>query len=78
MAGNKTRDGISLSKILKVARDMGATIRTGTKHPFVLNYEGMRACPVAASSNARRMIAPWISKITNYTPREAFEYLRNA
>ena len=76
MAGNKTRDGIKLSKIVKLARSVGATVRRGRNHPFVLGYEGVRACPVATSTDARRMVAPWIASITGYTPNEAYNAIR--
>ena len=76
MAGNKTRDGIRLEKILKVARAIGATIREGTKHPYILNYEGLRPCPVATSTDAKRMVAPWLALATDYTRKEAYQALR--
>lgn len=78
MAGNKTRDGIKLSKIVKLALSLGATVRGGGKHPFVLNYTGMRACPVATSTNARTMVAPWIARAIGYTPTQAYQAIRNA
>jgi hypothetical protein len=78
MAGNKTRDGIKLSKIVKLALSLGATVRRGRNHPFVLGYEGVRACPVATSTDARTMVAPWIAGIMGYTPHRAYELIRNA
>ena len=76
MAGNKTRDGIKMSKILKVAEGIGATIRAGTNHPFILNYAGQRPCPVAPSTDAGRMVAPWIASATDCTNQEAYQALR--
>ena len=78
MAGKKTRDGIKLSKIVKLARSLGAGVRRGGNHPLVLSYEGMRACPIATSTNARTMVAPWLARITGYTNREAYKAIRNA
>ncbi|MAH46442.1 hypothetical protein CMI37_11460 [Candidatus Pacearchaeota archaeon] len=78
MAGKKTRDGIKLSKVVKLAQGLGATVRGATKHPFVLNYDGMRPCPVATSTDAKRMVAPWIAEITGCTNQEAYQSMRNA
>jgi hypothetical protein len=78
MAGNKTRDGIKLSKIVKLALSLGATVRRGRNHPFVLGYEGVRACPIATSTDARTMAAKWIAGISDYTPLEAYNAIRAA
>jgi hypothetical protein len=77
MAGRKTRDGVRLNNILDAAREIGVAIRTGTKHPYVLSYDGLRPCPVATSTDARKMVVPWIMKTGNYTPRQAYNALRN-
>jgi len=76
MAGNKTRDGHRLEKILSLAREIGATIREGTKHPYMLNYPGLRPCPVAPSTDAKRMIIPWLAQATGYTRKEIYTALR--
>ena len=75
--GNRTRDGIRLESILRVAREIGASIREGTKHPYILNYAGLRPCPIASSTDAGRMVAPWLAKATGYTRQEAYTALRN-
>jgi hypothetical protein len=76
MAGNKTSDGIRLSKILKLAREIGVEIRDGTNHPHILNYQGLRPCPIAASTHAERMVAPWIAEVTGLARKEAYKALR--
>ena len=77
MGGHKTRDGIKLRNILKIAREIGAIVREGTNHKYILNYEKLRPCPVAISSDARTMIAPWLSQINNQTPWKNYQALRN-
>jgi hypothetical protein len=73
----KTRDGLPLSKILKVVRGIeGISIRDGTRHPFVLSYEGLRACPIAESTDARKMLVPWLRDATGYKPATIYESLR--
>jgi len=75
MARNKTRDGYRLEKILDLARGIGATIREGTKHPYVLNYPGLRPCPIASSTNAKRMVAPWLAQATGYARKDVYTAL---
>lgn len=76
MGGKRTLDGIRLENILSVAGQIGATVREGTKHPYILNYEGLGACPVATSTHARRMVTPWMAKATGYTSSQIYEALR--
>lgn len=77
MSGNKTRDGIRLSGIIRVAAEIGAEIRAGSSHPFILNFQGLRPCPIATSTHAKRMVAPWIAEATGRSRYEAYEALRN-
>ena len=72
----KTRDGVKLTHILNVANQVGASIRNGTNHPYILSYTNLRACPVAESSDARKMIAPWIAKMTGKKAYEVYSALR--
>ena len=72
----KTRDGVNLMNILKIAVAIGAGVREGTKHPYVLNFADLRPCPVAESSDARRMIAPWIAQATNKNKTEVYQAMR--
>ena len=61
---SKTRDGIKLTDILSAVEKIeGVTIRSGTKHPYMLNYGQLRPCPVAESTHARDMILPWLKQI---------------
>lgn len=76
MSGNKTSDGIRLNYILRVARKIGAIIRAGNSHPYILNYEGLRPCPIATSTHAKRMVAPWIAEATGRSRTEAYDALR--
>lgn len=76
MAGNKTRDGIRLSDILRTAIEAGARIREGNSHAYILNYEGLRPCPIATSTHAERMVAPWLAQATGRTKQESYEALR--
>ena len=76
MAGNKTRDGIRLTNIVRIAEQIGARIRDGTNHPYILNYDGVRPCPIATSTHAGRMVAPWIANATGRSKQEAYTAMR--
>ena len=77
MAGNKTRDGIRLSKIVSAVSDVhGITIRDATNHSYVINYAGQRPCPLASSTHAKRMIVPWLYQVTGYSKSRIYENLR--
>jgi hypothetical protein len=74
---NKTRDGIKLLNILKAVREIEElVVRTGSNHPYILNYDGMRPCPVAPSTDARRMLVPWLREITHRDGREIYDALK--
>jgi len=77
MAGNKTRDGIRLAEIIRVATQAGAGIREGTKHPYMLIYNGLRPCPVATSTHAERMVAPWLAQATGKSKQEAYQAIKH-
>ena len=73
----KTRDGVRIKNIEKVARALqGVTLRDGRNHTTILNYEGMRPCPVARSTNARTMLVPWLQEITGYSADELYNFLK--
>ena len=76
MAGNKTLDGVRLNDIVHTAREAGAEIRQGNSHAYILNYDGLRPCPVATSTHAERMIAPWLAHATGRTKPECYEAIR--
>jgi len=77
MAGNKTRDGIRLSKIVSAISDVyGITIRDGSNHTYVINYDGERPCPIAPSTDAKRMIVPWLYRVTGYDKSRIYQNLR--
>ena len=70
MAGNKTRDGIRLGNVVKLAGEFEMKVRPGKGgHKYILNAPGMRACPVADSTDAKRMIVPWMRQATGYDNR---------
>ncbi|VVB79470.1 Uncharacterised protein [uncultured archaeon] len=76
MAGNKTRDGLRINDLVKLAMQAGARIREGNSHAYILNYEGLRPCPIATSTHAERMVAPWLATATGRTKHETYEALR--
>lgn len=76
MAGNKTRDGLRLKDILRTAIEAGARIREGNSHAYILNYGGLRPCPIATSTHAERMVAPWLAQATGRTKHESYEAMR--
>ena len=69
MAGNKTRDGIKISKLVRALEGIqGVSIRDGTNHHYVARAEGSaRPCPLATSTDARKMVVPWIKEVTGYS-----------
>ena len=73
----KTQDGIRLSTIVRMVSELATVgIREGTKHPALLLADGLRPCPIATSSDGRRMIAPWLSYATGYSTREVYSSLK--
>jgi len=72
----KTRDGISLEKVVKIARQLGFLVKEGTKHPYLLVSEGMIPCPVATSTDVRRMVVPWIRKSLDYDAKTLYSYFK--
>ena len=62
----KTKDGLRLSDIISAVENInGITIRAGTRHPYVLEYTGLRECALAESTHAKHMIVPWVKKVLN-------------
>jgi hypothetical protein len=60
----KTRDGIKLTDIMSAVKEIeGVRIRQGTKHPYVLLYEQLRPCPIAESTDVKRMVVPWLKQV---------------
>ena len=77
MGGKKTRDGIKLSVIVRLLTELSAVqIRDGRNHPYIAMADGMRACPIATSTDARRMLVPWVARVTGYTRRDIYSSLR--
>jgi len=76
MAGNKTRDGIRLNDVLRTATQAGARIREGNSHMYILNFGQLRPCPVATSTHAERMVAPWLALATGRAKADCYGALR--
>ncbi len=76
MGKNKTADGHKINYIVRLAREVGATIRRGSNHVDILNYPGYRPCPVADSTDARKMVAPWLARTRGCTNTEAYQAIR--
>jgi hypothetical protein len=76
MAGNKTRDGLRISELLKLATQAGARVREGNSHAYILNYGMLRPCPLATSTDAGRMLAPWLAQVTGRSRYETYEAMR--
>ncbi len=75
---NKTRDGIKLTQIVRaLAKISGIEIRKGTKHPYIAMYQGLRPCPVAASTDAKKMLVPWIEQATGYERNSIYSSLKS-
>lgn len=64
----KTRDGLKLGRILYALEQLnGVSVRAGRNHPYVAFKEGYAVlCPVAESTDARRMIVPWVKQAMGY------------
>jgi hypothetical protein len=76
----KTRDGLKVSRILRALEQIaGVNIRPGRNHPYVAFKEGYAVlCPVAASTDARKMVVPWVKQISLYQNSESiYQALRN-
>jgi len=74
----KTADRIKVTNILRIATQIGAEIRDGRGgHFYMLRFPNLRPCPIAESTDAERMVAPWIAQITGRTRREAYHALKH-
>ncbi|MBN1645226.1 hypothetical protein JW851_04310 [Candidatus Woesearchaeota archaeon] len=75
---NKTRDGIKLTQIIQMLTKLsGVEIRKGKKHPYIAMYNGLRPCPVAASTDAKTMIVPWIEQASGYERNNIYSSLKS-
>lgn len=72
----KTIDGIILEKVVKVAESLGFSVKYGTKHKYLLLAEGMVPCPVAASTNVKTMVVPWVKRATGYDSNELYSFFK--
>jgi hypothetical protein len=77
MGVNKTIDGLNISKIVNALSKLhGISFRQGTKH-FLVEATGMRPCPVGPSTDAKKMLAPWVAKATGYDKNTVYSSLRS-
>ena len=73
----KTRDGIRLADIVRLASETkDVCIRNGSKHAVILQYPGLRPCPVAESSHFKYMILPWLKQATGYNSNQIYEAIK--
>jgi len=74
----RTRDGLKLGRVLRALEQLGAQIRRGSNHPFIAFRENSNVpCPIATSTDAKRMIVPWIKQMFGYeNSQEIYESLR--
>jgi len=74
----KTRDGLKLSKVVRALEELaGVTVRRGSNHPYVAMMPGLQPCPVAASTDARKMVVPWVKQASGYSDsNEVYRALR--
>lgn len=69
----KTRDGLKLTDILSAVKGIpGVIITSGKKHPYLLKYQDMIACPVAESTHAKRMLVPWLYQATGMNKQQIY------
>lgn len=76
----KTRDGLKLRKVLSALEKLsGVQIRHGNNHPYIAIRQGYPVlCPVASSTDAKRMIVPWIKQAMGYqNSQEIYQALKN-
>jgi len=63
----KTKDGLELGKIIDIiSKIKGINVRTGTKHPYVLEYNSLRPFVISESTSLKRNLVPWMKKATGY------------
>ena len=73
----QTRDGVKLRNIEETVNQIGdITTRKATNHILVLNYPGQISCPIAKSTHARKMLVPWLKKVTGYNPQKIYQSLQ--
>ncbi len=77
MGGKKTRDGLRLTKIIKAAKQVGIKVREGTNHMYNMNYGSLRPCPIATSTDAKKMLVPWLREATGYENNTIYSALRS-
>tara|TARA_Y100000310_G_C20222542_1_gene596406 strand:- start:140 stop:385 length:246 start_codon:yes stop_codon:yes gene_type:complete len=73
----RTRDGLNIRNVVRAAEQVnGITVRDGTNHVHILNHPELRPCPIAGSTNVRRMVVPWIRQIVDYSSQDIYAALR--
>jgi predicted RNA binding protein YcfA (HicA-like mRNA interferase family) len=64
----KTRDGLKLKNVIRALEELAFVyVRRGSNHPYVAFREAYPVpCPIAASTDARKMVVPWVKNVTDY------------
>lgn len=76
----KTRDGLKLRKVVQAIEQLpGVRVKRGNSHPYIAFKEGYAVlCPLAESTDARRMIVPWIKQALGYqNSNQIYQALRS-
>ncbi|MFA6023355.1 MAG: hypothetical protein WC781_04675 [Candidatus Pacearchaeota archaeon] len=72
----KTIDGLRIPRLVNLLQDWGISIRQGTNHPYIANYGTMRPCPIAESTDAERMVSPWVAQALGRRKFEVYQEMR--
>ena len=76
----KTRDGLKLKNVVRALEELAfVTVRRGANHPYVAVRDAYPIpCPVAASTDVRRMVVPWVKNVANYqNSNQIYQALKN-
>ena len=73
----KTRDGLRIKEIVNLLQDWGIDVKEGTKHDYVAYHGTMRPCPIAASTDAKRMLSPWLSRALGMGTHNVYKQLQH-
>ena len=77
MGGKKTIDGIKLGQIVNLLSKLsGVVVRNGAKHPYVAEIDGKDPCPIATTTDAKKMVVPWVAKVTGYDRKKIYKSLK--
>jgi hypothetical protein len=68
----KTRDGLKMRNVVRALELIKfVSVRRGNNHPYVAFRDAYPVpCPVAESTDVRRMVVPWVKTVTGYQNTE--------